>query len=1051
MLTLTHQFPINKHMGKICFIIVFLLAVPAHADQGIDLPRAVLPEALNPGDTTSVVINEFMASNSRGLLDGDGESSDWIELYNPGPDPAYLEGWTLTDDQDEARKWVFPGHAVLLPGEYLLIFASGRSADEPADTKGYIHTSFSLNRDGEYLALADTDGRVVHAFAPAFPAQHEDISYGMWHGQASFFADPSPGQANEQPFPGFTERTVHSQIRGFYDQPFDLDISCATPDASIYYTLDGAAPSEDTGLIYNPETPIPILTTTHLRSVAVKPGWRSAEISTHSYIFTHDVAQQPADPPGWPLDWGYSSDAQATVPADYEMDPRVVNHVLPGYSVPEALLDIPSMSISMQQDDFISDATGIYANPQSRWERPCSVEYIRPDGIDGFQVNCKIEIHGNASRRPYRMQKHSLRLTFTRQYGPAKLRYPLFPDSDLTEFNQLVLRACFTDSWGLVSWSSSSRYRPNDSQYTRDVWMKESLHDMGQPSSRGNFVHVYVNGLYFGIHNLTERVSDDFFADHLGGEPEDWEINVDLSNPGSRWAAMMAISPSPSAAYLDIQDYLDLENFADYMLLHFYADAEDWPHHNGYAAANPASGDGKFRFFVWDQEIVLDYHGRAGARINKSSGAGALFQKLRTSKEFRLLFADRVYEHCFNDGALSVTASQHRYQTIASWIDKAIVAESARWGDTQMSTPYGNRIEQPGQPDDINDNLYPPAPHGPDYFFTREHAWVLERDNVIKNYIPAIHDPANSFALINTLRRANLYPDIDPPAFFVNITQQHGGQVAAGDMLLLANPNESGTTYYTLDGTDPRLPDSAGTVSSQTLITEAAPKTVWVPTGDIGLAWTGGHEPFDDSIWMNWTDRTRGGLGGVGYERGNGYASYISYDLESAMYGITESCYVRILFTLGAEDLAGFNYLTLRMRYDDGFRAYLNGRQIAVANAPASPAWNDGAIASHSDGDARVLQAFNCSVALDDLQAGDNLLAIHGLNYRSTSSDFLISAELVAGEDAATQLISASALVYSDPIFFTGDTQIKARVWQNGQWSALHEAEYVVSPLAQGE
>jgi hypothetical protein len=202
---------------------------------------------------------------------------------------------------------------------------------------------------------------------------------------------------------------------------------------------------------------------------------------------------------------------------------------------------------------------------------------------------------------------------------------------------------------------------------------------------------------------------------------------------------------------------------------------------------------------------------------------------------------------------------------------------------------------------------------------------------------------------------------------------------------------------------------------------------------------------------MGWTDRTRGGLGAVGYERGSGYAAYISYDLESGMYGARESCYVRVPFALSGEDLAGFNYLILRIRYDDGFVAYLNGKQIAAANAPASPVWNDGAIASHSDGAAVVLQELNCSDYLGYLQAGDNLLAIHGLNYRSTSSDFLISMELVAGEDSAAQLISPSALEYTDPIVLTADTRIKARAWQNGQWSALHEAEYMVSPLAQDE
>ena len=115
------------------------------------------------------------------------------------------------------------------------------------------------------------------------------------------------------------------------------------------------------------------------------------------------------------------------------MDPRVVGNAngLNEHTIQQALLQIPTVSIAMNPDDFISDATGIYANPQDRTEKLASVEYIRPDGVPGFQENCKIETQGNASRRPARMHKHSLRLPFSSDVGPPKLRYPLFPQSDV--------------------------------------------------------------------------------------------------------------------------------------------------------------------------------------------------------------------------------------------------------------------------------------------------------------------------------------------------------------------------------------------------------------------------------------------------------------------------------------------------------------------------------------------------------------------------------------------------------------------------------------------
>jgi hypothetical protein len=1002
--------------------------------------------------TTRVVINEFVASNSRSLVDGDGNFSDWIELHNPDTQPVSLGGWYLTDDRDNLKKWRFPQAAVLPAGGYLVVFASDQPTDNYIDKKGNLHTNFAIDKEGEYLALVSPGGAIMHQFAPYFPPQEADVSYGMWYTMFRYFAVPTPGQANKEAFLGYTARTSHSHSRGFYDEPFSVRIFCDTPGALIRYTLDGSEPAEQYGMIYDPNTPIPITTTTHVRSVAFKPGWRLGRVTTHTYIFVDDVAWQPANPLGWPSDWGYDSDLDnndgvrnGIVTADYEMDPRVGNSTLPEYSIRDALLDIPTVSVSMHPDDFISDATGIYANPLSRWERKCSIEYILPDGAEGFQHDCKIEIHGNASRRPYRMQKHSLRLTFTSLYGPAKLNYPLFPESSVEEFNQLVLRGSFTDSWGLVSWTES-RYRPNDSQYIRDVWMKESLRDMGQPSTYGKFVQLYVNGLYFGLYNLTERFADEFLADHLGGQAEDWEINEDFSTPGSRWRAMMSIDPATLDGYAQMMNYLDVENFADYMLLHFYADAEDWPHHNGYAAANAISGDGRFRFFVWDQEIVLDYHGRAATRIDSTGGAGDVFQKMRTSAEFRLLFADRVHKHCFNDGALNQSTSAARYLGIANWIDKAVVAESARWGDTQMSTPYGNTIRQPSPLTDINHNLYPPAPHGPDFYFTREDSWLVERDNVINNYIPAIHNPANSYALINVLRAENLYPDTDASVFRINGTYQHGGHISTGDALTMTNPNGTGTIYYTLDGSDPRVPASSQSDFTNVLVPESAGKRVFVPTADIGDDWTGGSEPYDDSAW-NQGIFIANKSGGIGYERGSGYQNWISYDVGSTMYNTgATSVYIRVPFTVAQADLTDVDFLKLNVRYDDGFVAYINGHEVQRSPAVSGPvAWNSTA-GSH---EAAGLETFDITKHTDKLTVGDNILALHGLNAATSSTDFIISAEMVTGKNSPAGGISETALTYLSPIVLGKSTHVKSRVLNGSEWSALNETVFAVGPVAE--
>ncbi len=999
-----------------------------------DFPDLVLP----------LVITEILASNRTGLRDGFGTREDWIEIHNPNPTALNLGSYSLTDDPDNLTKWTFPD--VIIPAnDYLVVFASGVNQIDP---DGNPHTNFRLESIGEYLALVRPGGTTIDdSFHPSFPEQFTDVSYGPQsdNGSLRFFSLPTPGAANGNGFPGVVKDTRFNVDRGFYSAPIAVSILSATPDAVIRYTTDGSRPSPNRGTIYS--GPVTIRDTTTLRAVAYKTDWLPTNVDTQTYIFVDKVARQPAAPRDWPADWNYSTDAGSIVPADYEMDSRVVDNTLPGYSVPEALLDIPSVSIAMKPSDFLNDNsspdTGMYSNPQSRFERPCSIEYIRPDGEPGFQVDAKIEVHGNASRRPFRMQKHSLRVTFTTEFGGlGRLEYPLFPESPVDRFNKLVLRACFTDSWGLVSWGSS-RYRPNDSQYIRDVWMKESLRAMGQPSSYGNFVHLYVNGLYFGLHNLTERLEDDFWAEHLGGTREDWEVNKDLSGGGSRWNRMMSIANGNIAdnrVYNSIKNYIDVVNFADYMLLHFYADSEDWPHHNGDAAANVGSGDGKYRFWCWDQEIVLDKF--SWNRYGNSSGAGAPFQRLRRNAEFRMLFADRVQKHLFNEGALSERASIDRYLGLANRIDKAIVAESARWGDTQATTPYGNT---PGSSRDIDADYYPPTINNPIYF-TREQHWVVERDNVINNYIPTLHDQNDSRSTIRELRANDLFPDIDAP-----VLSQFGGVVPDGVELHITGME--GTIHYTLDGSDPRQEGGGINPTAQPLATGMTVETLldfeaadWrYLDGGVGLSASNvvaGHGSFNSSDWKHpeFNDATWGMgpamLGGdsVTDISGESIATIVDIGPSGNRH---PSVYFRKSFTV--TDANSFIRIKASLKRDDGAILYLNGREIGRSNMPSGTVtYSTLASAGQSGSNESNVYTIEYPLNPGDLAEGTNLLAVEVHQSSPGSGDLGLDVRL-SGFKAARP---------PAPIALTRTGTVKARIFNDSEWSALTEAAFVVGTPA---
>ncbi len=172
------------------------------------------------------------------------------------------------------------------------------------------------------------------------------------------------------------------------------------------------------------------------------------------------------------------------------------------------------------------------------------------------------------------------------------------------------------------------------------------------------------------------------------------------------------------------------------------------------------------------------------------------------------------------------------------------------------------------------------------------------------------------------------------------------------------------------------------------LVPEDAEKRVLVPTEPVDDNWKGG-ETFDDSAWMTST----GEPGGIGYERNSGYENLISLNLEEPMYNNYTSFYLRIPFTIDS-DIHNFKRMSLKMRYDDGFVAYINGTEVARSNFTGTPAWDSNASDNHEADGANFDAEIDISDFIDLLRTGDNILAIHGLNVNTTSSDLLISAQL---------------------------------------------------------
>lgn len=193
--------------------------------------------------TAQVIISEFLADNDSGIRDQDGARSEWLELRNLGEDAVSLNGWFLTDDAAAPTKWRFPEVAIA-PNGYLLVWASGKDR-----TGAELHTNFRLSEQGEYLALLDAQTNVVDAYAPTYPQQRTDVSYGRDLFDArltGYFTKPTPGAPNVPGGPGFAPDPVFSVEGGLYVTN-RLVIEIKAPSGTIYYTTNGAPPSPDTG------------------------------------------------------------------------------------------------------------------------------------------------------------------------------------------------------------------------------------------------------------------------------------------------------------------------------------------------------------------------------------------------------------------------------------------------------------------------------------------------------------------------------------------------------------------------------------------------------------------------------------------------------------------------------------------------------------------------------------------------------------------------------------------------------------------------------------
>jgi hypothetical protein len=667
-----------------------------------------------------------------------------------------------------------------------------------------------------------------------------------------------------------------SVTRGLFDQPFSLILS-AEPGATIHFTLTGSPPTTNDAVYAGP---LRIERTTVLRAAAFSPTRVPSTTVTHSYLFPNTVAAQPSppynnpasttddsnpDPPSvggapLPVHWGTNTTggfpgritnlAANQVPADYGMDPKVVDDptryaddgtidaeggLTNRERIQRALRTLPSLSLVLKSQDMFGSG-GLYptASESDKTDRTkaCSLELLLPDGTTAFDVPCGIDLHGNASRAPYKNPKHGFTLRFKGRYGATKLEAALFPGSPVRSWDKLVLRGDFNSSWlhqnGQTGLDTNSQ-RPRGIRI-RDAWCKDTFRDMGRHAGRHRYTNLYINGIFWGTYDLAEDQDADFAASAFGGDKADYDIidqGILKSGTWTSYRAMKAIlgwtgstqttvpsaavlsSPFTNTQYEQIKQHLDVPWFADYMIHHFFTGHQDWAttadyNKNWYAVRHR---QGTFRYLPWDQENLL-----WGPTDNRVTGAQypptAIHPRLRQNAEYRLNFADRVHRHCVApDGALQPAANIARLDRWTAIMGAdALCLESARWGDyryqvhrynsgvfTEVYTWNGRWFE--------NGTLRTNT--------ANTNHWIAEINRLRTSYFPV-----RTANLLGQLRSAGLYPALNAPQCRDAATDAVVGSrhVPAGWSLRLTQPDappagttNAGTLWFTTDGSDPRV------------------------------------------------------------------------------------------------------------------------------------------------------------------------------------------------------------------------------------------------------
>ncbi len=593
-------------------------------------------------------INEFQASNNSSVMNPiTAEYADWIEIYNGGDTGVVLDGCYLTDDAGTPDKWQILISHTLFPGEFIVFWADGYD--------NFLRTNFKLRQSKGFIGLYAHDGQVIDSLSYGF--QEDDVSYGRLPNDINswaFFDQVTPGSPNPDLYMiGKTPDPVFSIQGGFYKGSQMISVYPESPNIKVYYTLNGETPGKSDSIF---DSPIQIDSTTALRIRAYKSGMLPGNIVTQTY-FINETVNLPF--------------ISLTTDPDNLFDDSIGIYVIGTNGIPGYCSDIPQ-------------------NLNQHWERPANVELYDTSGTMEINQMAGLQIYGGCSRTRY--PQKSLALYARYNYGKPSFECQIFKDKPIYSFQSFILRVSGDDVVNTLF---------------KDAMGQALMKDMETDNQGYRPAVVFINGKYWGIHNIREKINEHYVAENYNLDTDD--INILQGDPRHNSNVICGTSEGYNSiiqyvsthdmkaegVYEYLDDQIDMNNYIDYQIAEIFLAANDWPMNNiKFWSANVPPYN-KWRWIIFDLDNCFFYD--AGNTLALAtdpdcrctwpnpSWSTLLFRKLLENETYRNEFIQRYAWH------MNTTFQPSRVIHVIDSMKENIAAEIPRhikrWGGQMVPFP----------------------------------------------------------------------------------------------------------------------------------------------------------------------------------------------------------------------------------------------------------------------------------------------------------------------------------------------------------------------------